>query len=605
LSIIAELKRRHVFRIAAAYLAMAWLLTEVAGTVFSGFGIPDWAFRFVVIILMLGFVPTLIFTWVYEITPEGLKREAEVVRDEASSLRAARRLDELTIVAIGVVLAFVAIDRLWLSSAPPKLVELPAAEVSETGTVAEAEVAGQQYPRNSIAVLPFVNMSEDEDNEYFSDGISEELLNLLANIPELRVTARTSSFSFKGKDSTIADIARELKVSHILEGSVRKSGNQVRIRVQLIETESETHLWSKDYDRTLEDIFAIQDEIANRVVDELQVILLGNHFPKARASNPDAYALFLQGKYLAERAGSLEEYQKAEAYFRKSLSLDQDYAPAWNELAYIPIRKLTVGYLEFSEGYRQAKEFTSKALELDPEFANAHATRGYIAMMYDRNLPVAAGHLRRALSLAPRDSWVLGRCSAFAETMGRFELGIELGERALEIDPLNSTVYGNLATVYAYNGQFDKAEARFLKSAELTPKVQYMWPWFAKMYLLQGRPDQALALTDKITTEPRKLWILPMAYYDLGREGDSNAALQRLKEQYPHEAASYIAEIHAWRGEIDEAFVWLQRAIDETQYMWGSLVFDPAFKNLRDDPRWPAIREAVGRSEEQIRQIEF
>ncbi|MDH3401789.1 MAG: tetratricopeptide repeat protein [Chromatiales bacterium] len=580
------------------------MLIEVAGTLFPAFGIPDWVFRFIVVVLALGFVPTLIISWVYEITPEGFKRDKDVARDEAGSFRTARRLDVLTLVAIGVALAFIALDRLWLSPMAAGPSQLPAVTVPDS-TQAAPELAEPRYPPNSIAVLPFINMSEDADNEYFSEGISEELLAELTRIPELRVTARTSSFSFKGKGATIADIARELKVSYVLEGSVRKAGNHVRVTVQLIETVSGTHLWSENYDRMLEDIFAVQDEIANRVVDELQITLLAKGETKTRQTNPDAFASFLQGTYLLDRAGSQEAFQKSEEYLRASLALDPGYAPAWEQLSRAKINQAIAGYIEFAKGYRQAKEFTEKALELDPGFAAAHASIGWIAMMYDQDLPAAATHFQKALDLSPYDARILSNSSVFAETLGRFERAIELGERTLRIDPLNSTTYANVATVYAYTGQFDKAEARFEKSAELNPEGQYMWPWFAKMYLLQGRPDQALALTDRITYEPRKLWILPMAFYDLGRVTESADALRRLKELYPNEAASYIAEIHAWRGEVDEAFYWLERAIGERQYMWGSLVFDPAFKKLRGDPRWSAIRSAVGRSEEQIKKIEF
>jgi TolB-like protein len=249
MSLYAELKRRNVFRVTFAYLAAAWLLTEVAGTLFPGFGIPDWAFRFVVIVLAIGFVPTLIFSWAYEITPEGLKREKDVVRDESITHLTAKRLDGITIGIIVVALAFILADRFWLS---PRLAEqsgAPEAVVADPGQLVAPVPAESQYPPNSIAVLPFVNMSDDPANEYFSDGISEELLNLLAKIPELRVSSRSSAFYFKGEKVDIPTVAEKLNVAHILEGSVRKAGNQVRITAQLIETRSDTHLWSETYDR--------------------------------------------------------------------------------------------------------------------------------------------------------------------------------------------------------------------------------------------------------------------------------------------------------------------------------------------------------------------
>ena len=239
MSLYQELKRRNVFRVAIAYLALAWLVTEVAGTVFPAFGIPDWGVRFFVIVFALGFVPALIISWAYELTPEGLKREKDVVRDASITHVTAKRLDGITIGLIVVALAFILADRFWLS---PRLAEqsaAPAEVVTDTVQTSEPESTEPQYPPNSIAVLPFVNMSDDAANEYFSDGISEELLNVLAKIPEIRVISRSSAFYFKGKDVKLDDVARELKVAHVLEGSVRKAGNQVRITAQLIEARSD------------------------------------------------------------------------------------------------------------------------------------------------------------------------------------------------------------------------------------------------------------------------------------------------------------------------------------------------------------------------------
>ncbi len=603
MSLYNELKRRNVFRVVIAYLAGAWLLTEVAGTLFPAFGVPDWAVRFVVIVLALGFLPALIISWAYELTPEGLKREKDEVRDTSITHVTAKRLDWITIGLIAAALAFILTDRLWLSPRFAQQISAPVESVTENGQTSEPD---SQYPPNSIAVLPFVNMSDDAGNEYFADGISEELLNLLAKIPEMKVIARTSSFSYKGKDTKIADIARELDVGHVLEGSVRKSGNQVRITAQLIEAVSGTHLWSETYDRTLEDIFSLQNEIASRVVDALRITLLGEAVPtKARETDPEAFTLYLQGRHIAQNASSAEEYGKAEEYLRQSLEKDPDYAPTWERLATIKINLALRGMVDFNESYELAREFTKNALELDPNLASAHSGLGWIAMMYDRNLPTAAAHFRRALALAPNDVAILAIDSVFAETLGRLEQSIELGERALDISPLADVTFGNLAIVHCYLGQFTLATAKFRKALELNPDSQFLLPWLAKCHLLKGEPEKALSVARKIAVESRRLWIMPMAYHDLGQKQAADEALGTLKENHADEAASFIAENHAWRGETDKAFEWLDRAIDEKQYMWGSLVFDPAFRNLHDDPRWATIRERDGRSEEQLSKIEF
>ena len=598
MSFFSELKRRNVFRVAIAYLAVAWLLTEVASTVFPLFDVPEWGVRFIVILFALGFLPALVFSWAYELTPEGLKREKDVVRDESITHLTARRLDVITISLVVMALLVVVGDRLYPGPTESGLVEnsqpAPMQQV-------ETHTASSDYPSGSIAVLPFVNMSEDPSNEFFADGISEELLNLLATIPELRVTARTSSFSFKGKDATIAEIAHQLGVAHILEGSVRKDGQRVRVTAQLIETGAETRLWSATYDRTLDNIFAIQDEIASQVVGSLKVTLLGNPLPRVRETDPEAYVLYLQCNNF--RAGTLEELRRGEQYCRQSLEIDPNYAPTWEALGNMYTNLAVNGGIDYEEGTAQAKLCKQRALELDPGLASAHAGLGWTAMIYDRDLPTAAKHYRAALEIAPGNYKVVGGAAVFAETMGRFEQAIELSERALAINPLGRVVYGNVAIVHCYVGQFERANERFEKYAELGGHEGN--PWRARCWLQQGEPDKALAEAKRIESVTRRMWVMALAYYDLGRMEESDQVLNALIKGHANEAAAFIAENYAWRGDIDPAFEWLDRAIVEKQYMWGSLVFDPAFSKLHSDPRWQDIRARDGRSEEQLQKIDF
>ena len=598
-SLIGELKRRNVFRVAIAYLASAWLITEVSSTVFPLFGVPEWGIRFLIILFAVGFLPALVFSWVYELTPEGLKREKDVVRDASITHLTAKRLDWITIGLILAAFTFIVADRLWME--PKKANEVVVSKPASPEAYQSSDPEGSAYPVGSIAVLPFVNTSDDPANEFFADGISEELLNLLATIPELRVTARTSSFSFKGKDATIAEIALQLGVAHVLEGSVRKDGHRVRVTAQLIETASETHLWSETYDRTLDDIFAIQDEIAGEVVGSLRVTLLGDAMPRVRETDPEAYVLYLQCNNL--RAGSLEDLRRGEQYCRQSLEIDPDYAPTWEALGNMYTNLAVGGGIDYAEGSAQAKRCKQRAVELDPGLARAHAGLGFTAMIHDRDLPAAARHYRAALEIAPSDYFVIGGASIFAETLGRFERAIELADRALAVNPLGGVVYGNIAIVHCYAGQFERANERFEKYAELEGREGNHWR--ARCWLLQGEPDKALAEAKRIDSVTRRLWVLSMAYYDLGRMEESDRTLNALIEGYANEAAAFIAENYAWRGDIDEAFEWLDRAITEKQYMWGSLVFDPAFSKLRSDPRWQDIRARDGRSEEQLRKIDF
>jgi len=522
-SFLNELKRRHVFRIAAAYLGIAWLITEVAGTVFSGFGIPDWAFRFVVIVLMLGLVPILIFTWVYEMTPEGLKREAEVVRDEASSLRTARRLDGLTIGAIGLALAFVAVDRLWLSSAAPELAELPAATVSETGPVAESEVAGPQHLPNSIAVLPFVNMSDDAGNEYFSDGVSDELLNLLAKIPELRVISRSSAFSFKGKDIDIPTIARQLDVAYIVEGSVRKSGNQVRITAQLIEARSDTHLWSETYDRELENIFAIQDEISASITDALKERLglrVEAKTGEMTVADTEAHDAFLRGRFLVAQR-TWDSIEGAIMEFEKAIALDPDYALAHAELALATLLLPTYGDLTFAESKARAAPHVERAMALDPNLAEAYAAKGYFLWGQGANEESLTA-FERAIQINPSYSDAYFWKANLLFQNGRYEESHSLAETALRLDPLSIRAITSYASSLRRKNRLDDAARELEKFASMDP-VKYAYSR-AELKSVHGKwANLALGCLDAVRIRRPKDTddCLPIAFALIGLEQEA------------------------------------------------------------------------------------
>src|SRR5262245_35116250 len=296
---------------------------------------------------------------------------------------------------------------------------------------------------NSIAVLPFVNMSEDKANEYFSDGISEELLNLLAKIPQLQVTARTSSFAFKGKEMGIPEIARTLHVAHVLEGSVRKAGNSVRITAQLVKAGTDTHLWSQTYDRKLDDIFAIQDEIAADVVKQLKVTLLGAA-PKARTTDPEAYALYLQAVQLG-RQFTAEAFQQSDALYRKALAIDPRYAPAWYGLARNFGNETGQGLLPGKEGFPQTREAAVKAVAIDPQYAPAHAQLGWIALYGDNDLAGAALYLKRALAIDPAALSALTTSATLLQSLSRLDEALMLEEAAVRRDPVNVTTLFNLS----------------------------------------------------------------------------------------------------------------------------------------------------------------
>jgi len=600
MSLYHELKRRNVFRVAIAYLALAWLLTEVAGTVFPVFGIPDWGVRFVVIVFALGLMPALIISWVYELTPEGIKRETDVVRDASITRLTAKRLDVFTIGLIVVAFAFILADRLWLSARLTEQSTTPAEAVTDPAQTSEPE---HQYPPNSIAVLPFVNMSSDVEQEYFSDGISEELLNLLAKIPELRVISRSSAFYFKGKDVKLADVARELNVAHILEGSVRKAGNRVRITAQLIEASSDTHLWSETYDRTLDDIFAIQDEIAAAVVDALKLTLLGDA-PRAEPIDPEAYALYLQAVHVGAQS-SAEDLEQSNGMLKKVLATAPNYAKAWRFLARNYAVQAARGLLPRDEGNDLAREAITQALAMDPNLAEAHSWFGMFVAEDDNDLVEAAQHIRHGLLLEPNNLIVLAHSSDFLKTLGHLDKAITIQEYHVAHDPLNPIARGNLGWNYLYAGRPDEAIATARTLQMLSPGRVWAHSLQGHALLRKGENEAALKAIQQEPDELSRLASLVMAYHALGQAVESDAALTELIGKYEQSWPHFIAAVLAYRGEADRAFAWLDKAVAHDDPALSYIAGESWFRNLYEDPRWLPFLESIGRSPAQLAAIEF
>src|SRR5438034_1930390 len=458
-------------------------------------------------------------------------------------------------------------------------------------------------PEKSIAVLPFVDMSAGKDQEYFSDGISEELLNLLAKIPQLQVTARTSSFAFKGKEIGVPEIARTLHVAHVLEGSVRKAGNSVRITAQLIKAGTDTQLWSQTYDRKLDDIFAIQEEIAADVVKQLKITLLGAA-PKARTTDPEAYALYLQAVQLG-RQFTAEVFQQSDALYRKVLAIDPRYAPAWYGLARNFGNETGQGLLPGKEGFAQAREAAVRALAIDPDYAPAHAQLGWIAMYGDSDLVGAAQHLERALALDPADLRVLTTSVTLLQSLGRLDEALALEEAAVRRDPVNVTTLFNLGYHQRMAGRLDAAISSFRTVLSMSPSNGGAHCQLGIALLLKGDAKGALAEIEEETSEIYKMIGLPMAYHALGRKADSDAALAALIAKYEKDGPSNIASVYAYRGEADKAFEWLDKAVEYGDGGLGEIVTDNLFDKIHADPRWLAFLRKIGKAPEQLEKVEF
>jgi TolB-like protein/Flp pilus assembly protein TadD len=455
---------------------------------------------------------------------------------------------------------------------------------------------------NSIAVLPFVNMSEDKTNEYFSDGISEELLNLLAKIPQLKVAARTSSFSFKGKGVEIPEIARQLHVANVLEGSVRRSGEQLRITAQLIRAAEGYHLWSETYDRKMDDIFKIQDEIAGEVVKELKVKLLGAA-PKVRTTDPKAYALFLQARELGRQANP-EAFAKSDALYRQVLEIDSRYAPAWDGLARNFYNKAGMGLVSNQEGYARAREAAEKAVAIDPEYALAHTRLGSIAI--DGNdLAGAARHYQRALALDPTDVNVLGNASLFLQSLGRFDEALALLEAVVRSDPVNVGTLANLGYAQRIAGRYDAAIASYRTLLSLSPNRGGAHDQLGMALMLKGDATAALAEIEQEKIESWRMYGLPIVYCALGRKADADAALNALIAKYEKDSAYNIAYVYAFCGDADKAFEWLDKAVAYQDPGLSEIVTENLFDKIHSDPRWLPFLRKIGKAPDQLAKIEF
>jgi len=582
MSVIAELKRRNVFRVAALYFVAGWILLQVGDLLFGLLGLPTWTNKLLFAALVLGFVPALIFSWVYELTPEGLKREHEVERNASITTETARKLDLIVVGLLVVAIAVVALERFIPRTAP-----IPAA--TDAASEASSADAPVQAAAKSIAVLPFVNISGDTANEYFADGLSEELLNLLAKIPDLRVAARTSAFKFKGEKIDVQEVAQKLNVAHILEGSVRKSGNKVRITAQLIKAADGYHLWSETYDRTLDDIFVVQDDIAGEVVKALKLTLLGStSVTRSRPVDPEAYNLALQGRFFLDRRGR-EDLERAVEYFRRSRERDPDYAPAWAGLSEAYSLQANYGHGPVAEGNRRAREAAEKALALDPQLVDAHLALSRIQQGYDWDWEAADASILRALELEPGSAEALRHAGVQAYTLGRWDEAIDLASKAIERDPLRPNSYSNLGSALLAVNRDTEAEAAFRKALELDPEGSSRHWSIARTLLLQGKTEAALRETEQEADEGWRLVGLPLVFHALGRHRESDGALTALKSKYAEDSAYQIAQVHAFRGEADLAFEWLERAYAQRDGGVTLIKGDRLMRGLVGDPRYKAF----------------
>jgi TolB-like protein/lipoprotein NlpI len=495
-------------------------------------------------------------------------------------------------VVVSATLTYFVIDKPWISrhALVSQAVTSPGAVPATSGTVAE----------KSIAVLPFVNMSPDKDQEYFADGLAEELLDLLAKTPGLHVIARTSSFSFKGKSDDIPTIAAKLKVANILEGSIRKSGTHLRVTTQLVRATDGEHLWSETYDRELKDVFRVQDEIAEAVVTALKLKLSpAQGSSPSRSSNTDAYLQYLLGQQYFTRGGD-DDYRRAAVAYRNAVALDPRYAAAYAGLVYAE------GYLADTTGdstaLGRASLAADHAIELAPDQAAGYAARGYIRSTYDWNWTGARSDFAKALELDPNDPIAQVRYSALLTCVGRFSEAIAMARRAVELDPLAPRAWDLLGQSLIASGDRASSRDAFNHALTIDPAYPYALNDLAVLEIIERRPRDALVVLrrfvgDDMLSLTFRLTDIAMAEHSLGHAKESQHALDEAIAKAARTGAYQIAEAHAWRGETDKAFEWLERAYRQRDGGLGALKSDPLLPALRGDPRYKALLTKINLSE--------
>ena len=570
--LLEELKRRNVIRVATAYVVTAWVIVQVTETIFPFIGFSDTAIRNVIIVVTIGFVPTVILAWVFQFTPEGLMRDTG---DQQVDPAARQRLDRLIIIVLVLGIAYFAFDKFVLE---PQRSAVREAEVAEQ---AKAEVITGYYGDRSIAVLPFVNMSADPEQQYFVDGIAEEVLNLLASIRQLRVISRSSSFALRGQNLELPEIARRLGVAHVLEGSVRRVGNTVRVTAQLIDARTGTHLWSRTYEREYENVFTIQDEIAADVADNLKIKLL-RPLPASRMIDPEAVMLTQQARLIYEQGGRDGIGQKMSRLLDRALEIDPNYVAAWKWRGYADVLLAGEGLLTEEEELRRYEEQKRRILELEPESAIVDYMNAYDAMVAG-DYEDAAELFERSLSKDPNDSDAAHWAGAFARIMGKFDVAVRVGEHSVAIDPLCFTCLWQLSRSYLFAGDYDAA---------VTMRRRYMALGEGGKFHSDGGDDAQVAAG------------LAMAYHDLGDHEQAAAQLDTLMGTERENTERLVAEVAAWTGRKDLAFEWLEKAAAKDPPAFLRLM-SPTYRNLRDDPRWEAFMASVGMSAARLAAIEF
>ena len=578
INFFAELKRRNVYKVAVAYAVVGWLLVQVTTQVFPIFEIPNWALRLIVFAIVIGFPIALVIAWAFELTPEGLKRTEDV--DLAKQSRRKSRA-WIYIVIVGALLS-VGLFMLGRYGFREKV------------------SASRELPAKSIAVLPFVNMSADKNDEYLSDGMTEELINVLAKVPGLRVPGRTSCFAFKGKneEDIFRKVGDQLHVGTVLEGSVRKAGDKLRVTAQLINVSDGYHLWSKDYDGDVKDILNFQSNVAEQVVQALQVKLGGEGtrvLTKKPTENPEAHRLYLLGRYEFAKY-TQTGWNNAIRYYEEALKLDPDYALAYCGLADNYAYMGSVVMPE-KEAIAKEKEFAQKALELDPELAEAHMSLA-LALVADYDWRNGLKEFDRALELNPNLAFAYELQAWTVNGLGRFDEAIAKTKKAVELDPLNPFFQMSLSFYQYWARQYDDAIAQSRKTLEMDPNSAISHVLLGLSFLKKGDTAGAIAELQKSKAPDPGAWYQGFLGYAYAISGDRAKAEQALRELEDLAKRQYVsptafATIYLGLGKKEKTLDWLEKAYEQQDSACWYLKIDQIYDRVRNEPRFQALVEKI------------
>jgi len=590
----AELKRRNVIRMAGLYLVGAWLVTQVASTLLPTFDAPAWALRTLVVVLAVGFIPATIFAWVFELTPEGFKRDEDVPLEQSIGAQTGRRMEHMIVVVLVLALGYFAFDKFVL--APRREV----ASVTEA-VQSERKAMATKVADESIAVLPLAN-GGGRDQQFFSDGLSEALIIALSQFDGLQVIGRNSAFQFRDSKDDAKTIGRKLGVAHLLEGSVQHAGDVVRISVELINATTGRTLWSQQYDRPYTDLFKLQDEITKAVADALKARLLSTDIAAAQSDRPpsgkvEAYQALLQGNFYANRR-TAPDVKIAIRHYQQALALDPGYALAYAKVSQMQSSLLT-NYLPPPPGESRrlalaARQNAERALQLAPQLSKAHLARGTVLDYLDGDLLNAEAEYRQAVALAPQDAQAIRTLATLQRNLGQYDAGTAGLRHATELDPLSAAAWQNLSLGMLASGRNGEAEIAIRKALDLNPQALGYRGYLAVILALQGKSAEAVATAGQEQDPFWRNWGLAMVHELNGERAKSEPCLQQLIARNADDAAMQIAMVYAVRKQPDEMFRWLEHARETGDPGIFELRSMPFVVDYRDDPRFIAFARKIG-----------